>query len=198
MKRIFLALLLLPVACTAPPPETADNVTDPAVAEAMAEPIMTDTELGQAARDPLGPGDQPATLAVPLDAVVDTTGAPTLGQVAAARVREPAFAGCNPAIGYSAMWSLKFPSELALPQGARLAEAAGSDVAGCGLRLARFDIAQSPSAMLSQYEKLAKKAGFAVVQTATSLSATKPDAAFRADVTAIAGGARIDLTSRTR
>jgi hypothetical protein len=181
--------------------EIAKNTADPAIAGAMAEPIMTDTQMGEAASPgTLRPGDQPASVAVPPDLIVDTAGAPTLGAVAAARVREPAFAGCKAMIGYSAQWSLKLPAALALPKTARLSEGAGSDTPGCALRIIRFGMASPPATVAAGYEAIAKQEGFVTSRSGDTITATRArdGAAFQIEAVANADGSRVDLSSRTR
>ncbi len=195
------ALLLLAGCKPAAQTEAPKNTVDPAIAGAMADPILTDPQLGGAAApDALRPGDLPASLPVPPELVVDTAGAPTLGAVAAARAREPAFAGCKAAIGYSAQWSLKLPAMLALPKPARLSEGAGGDAPGCALRIVRFGLPSPPGTVIGDYEAIAKREGFVVSKTETALIATRTrdGAAFQIDAVANAEGTRVDLSSRTR
>lgn len=201
--KIASALLILVLAgCDGTVPDPPRNFADPAVAEALSEPLLTDLDMhGATAPDAIGPTTQPATMQIPPDAVVDTIGAATLGQVAAARVREPGFAGCNPAIGYTAQWSLRLPRWLQLPDGAHLAEAAGSDRPGCALRIIRFGMIGTPAQMLDRYAVIAKRAGFGIGRGPAMLRAARlaDGAAFRIDTTAVPNGSRIDLvTNRGR
>lgn len=195
-----LPFLTMLAACSAAPTVDAPvNATDPAIADAMAGPIMSDMGLsGAAAPDALMPGEQPATLPVPLDALIDTDGAPTLGEVARARLAEPAFAGCDPKIAYSALYSVKLPAPLALPKVARLSEAAGSDRAGCALRIVRFAVPGAPQKALDGYARLAQNAGLTVGRGASEIRAS--GAARTVHVTAVASrdGTRVDLAVRSR
>jgi hypothetical protein len=200
-RAVFIIALLLAGCGAAPNAASRDNESDPAVAEAMAGAVMSDMQMaGASAPDALRPGEQPATLPVPLDARIDTAGAPTLGQVAAQAIRDPGFAGCVGDIGYSAMWSVKLPPVLALPKDARLAEAAGADRAGCGLRVVRFALPGAPAATVESYEALAKREGFVVTAQKTSLIATrtKDGMTFRVDTELSKDGTRVDLVTRTR
>lgn len=189
-------LLLLLVACG--PDVTVNdsaNATDPAIADALAGPILTDVQMTIAP-----PAAQPTTLLVPGDALVDTAGAPTLGELAAARVRDPAFAGCAPDITYSAQWSVRLPAPLALPKGARLSEGGGSDRPGCALRIVRFGLAGTPAAALGSYAAIAARDGYTVVKADRTLSATRArdGTAFYVDAFASNDGVRVDLMTRTR
>ncbi len=201
MKRAFLFPLFL-AACSQPPADAArDNETDPAVADAMAGPVMSDMGMsGAASPDALRPGEQPATLPVPLDARLDTAGAPTLGAIAVEAVRDPAFAGCVPELGYSAMWSVKLPALLALPKEARLAEAAGYDRPGCALRIVRFAMPGAPAAVRARYAALAEREGFEVAEagTVTGARRARDGMAFRIDATLSKDGTRVDLAVRSR
>ncbi|MDB5713439.1 MAG: hypothetical protein JWO15_836 [Sphingomonadales bacterium] len=159
---------------------------------------MSDVDMRSAAGpDALRPADQPATMQIPEDAIVETDGAPTLGQVAAARVKQAEFSGCNPTIAYSAQWSIRLPQWLELPARAQLAEAAGSDAPSCKLRIARFGMTGAPAALLQQYAVIAKRAGFRVQPGKASIIATRASdgAAFQMDATAISNGTRVDLAS---
>jgi hypothetical protein len=202
MVRFGLSALLLLSACSAPSTDTArDNASDPAIADAVAGPLMSDMQMGGAASpDALRPGEQPVTLPVPIDARIDTAGAPTLGESVAQAVRDPGFAGCTPEIGYSAMWSVKLPAPLSMPKDARLAEAAGRDGAGCALRIVRFALPGAPAATIAAYETLAKREGFAVTTGKTGLAATRARDGLAFHVTAAlsADGTRVDLVTRSR
>ena len=196
-RHVFIIVPMLLAGCGGAPSDNTGNVTDPAVAEAINQPILTDPQLrASTAPDALRPQDQPAMLAPPAETLVDVTGAPTLGEVAAAQSRTPAFSGCSPAISYSAQWSLRFPDLLALPEHARLAEAAGSTSPTCALRIMRFALPSSPAETLDRYAALAAKSGYAVARAGNSLTATQSgNGAFHIDVTAIRDGTRIDLIS---
>jgi hypothetical protein len=202
MLRSGLVALVLLSACSSPSADRAgDNASDPAIADAVAGPLMSDGQMGGAASpDALRPGEQPATLPVPIDARIDTAGAPTLGQVVAATLRDPAFAGCSAEIGYSAMWSVKLPAPLALPKDARLAEAAGRDGAGCALRIVRFAQPGAPAATIAAYEALAKREGFAVVAGKAALTAmrARDGIAFQVEAALSTDGTRVDLVTRSR
>lgn len=198
MQSAGLILVLASAACHPAPPEQPRNFADPAVTEALYEPLLTDVELrGAAGSDALRPDQQPPVMQIPGDAIVDTAGAMGLGQLAALRVQEAAFTGCSAAIGYSAQWSVRLPEWLALPDGAHLAEAAGSDAKGCALRIVRFGMRGEVTAALDNYVAIAKRGGFAVERGTGTLIARRAGdgAAFRVDATTIAAGTRIDLTS---
>jgi hypothetical protein len=194
---LTLATLTL-AACHAPQTDEQRNFADPAVGEALSEPLMSDVDMRSAAApDALRPADQPATMQIPGDAMVATDGAPTLGQVATAQIGQAGFSGCNPAIAYSAQWSLRLPTWLELPASARLAEAAGSDTPGCKLRIVRFGMTGTPTALLQHYTVVGKRAGFLLQPGKASITATRASdgAAFHIDATAISNGTRIDLAS---
>lgn len=193
MRRAALLIPIVLWGCSGPAraPEPQPEV-DPAIAAALSEPIMTDVELRAAA-------DAAPVLqaAVPVGASVDVPAdAPTLGQLAQAAARTSRFAGCDARIGYSADWMNRLPPELALPDAARLSEAAGSDVAGCGLRIMRYGIAATPAQMLDRYAAIARRHGFATTRSEQQLTATRAPAAFTVAMAATASGTVVDLTSR--
>jgi hypothetical protein len=198
MKMTTPILMVLLAACHAAQPEQPRNFADPAVSEALAGPMMSDLNLQAAASpDALQPADQPATMQIPTEAIVDTRGATTLRDVARMRIREAAYSGCNPVVTYSAQWSIRLPDWIELPDGARVAEAAGSDTPICALRIVRFGIGGTPRQALARYAVLAKRAGFVITSGRTTLAAVrkKDGAALQIEAFAIAEGARIDLTS---
>lgn len=159
---------------------------------------MSDVDLGAASSpDALHPADEPATMQIPADAIVDTRGAMTLRDVARARVRDAAFTGCNTDVAYSTQWSIRLPDWIDLPDDARVAEAAGSDSPICALRIVRFGVVGTPQQAMARYAVLVKKAGFAVTIGSASLMAVRKrdGAAFHVDAVATTDGTRIDLTS---
>lgn len=202
MKHAFILIPLLVAACSATKPDASrDNETDPAIADALAGPVMSDMQMsGAASPDALRPGEQPATLPVPLDARLDMAGAPTLGEVAAKARSKTGFAGCPADIAYSAMWSLKLPASLALPKEARLAEAAGSDGAGCALRIVRFAMPRAPASVRGAYEAIATREGFAVTKAGNTLGGTRArdGMAFQLETALSKDGTRVDLVTRSR
>jgi hypothetical protein len=198
IKFTAVFFLLTMAACHAAPPDSQRNFADPAIGEALSEPLTTDVDLHSSSNpDALGPHDQPATQMISPDVIIDTTGAPTLGQIATSRVADAGFTGCKTAIGYSAQWSLRLPAWLELPDKAHLVEAAGSDAPHCALRIIRFGMEGTPAATLTLYAEVAKRAGFTARPEKTSLTAArgKDGAAFRVDVVAIPTGTRVDLIS---
>jgi len=202
MRPAFILLPLLAAACSAAKPNAArDNETDPAIADALAGPVMSDMQMsGAASPDALRPGEQPATLPVPLDARLDMADAPTLGEVVAKAKQDAGFAGCPINLAYTAMYSLKLPEPLALPKEARLAEAAGSDGSGCALRIVRFAMPGAPAAVRGRYEELAKREGFTVTKAESTLAAarTRDGMAFRVETALSKDGTRVDLVTRSR
>lgn len=95
----------------------------------------------------------------------------TLGQLAgmqrqtanAAPARTAAAAkGCgNSQLGYSAAWAAKLPAALPIYPGGQLAEAAGTDAPGCGLRVVSFRTTARWETVLDWYNARAAKAGWA-------------------------------------
>jgi hypothetical protein len=73
----FPILMLLLGACHGAQPEKPSqprNFADPAVSEALAEPMMSDMDLQAAASpDALLPSDQPATMQIPTDAIASAS-----------------------------------------------------------------------------------------------------------------------------
>lgn len=168
VKRLLLLLAL--AACSrdpAPVQMSRDRIGDPALAAAIAAPIMIDPGLGQSANadairpptapdpiavppDPLGRPDDPGPLAGLRHAPAPTAcpacriahGALTLGALAERQPRRDA-ATCAASIRYAGDWADRLPPALPLPPATRVVEAAGSDAPGCALRLASLDSSMS-------------------------------------------------------
>ena len=111
-----LVLLLLISACGTAPPDAAVNETDPAITDALADPIMADPRLALQ--------DRGGAIGVPTG-IDGGEHALTLGQIAAARVGEAPFAGCDARIDYAFAWMARLPADLTLPDTAKVSEAAG-------------------------------------------------------------------------
>jgi hypothetical protein len=160
MRAVAFALLLL-AGCGSGVREAAVNETDPAITDAVNDPILADPRLSLQERG--------GAIGVPTG-VAENVADQTLGQVATAHVAEPAFAGCNTKIDYAFAWSARLPADLPLPEAAKVTEAAGSDAKACKLRLVRYLIAQPTDAVTGYYRELAKKRGFALTESDSTIS----------------------------
>lgn len=181
---------------------TADSA-DPAATAAVADPIMTDAQLARRSNtDGFRPADEPFQALVPPgmpDPLRDGAPPTVVARMASALTKD-VFAGCNRAIGYSFGWAARLPENLALPANARVAEAAGSDSAGCTLRLIAYDTEAAPDAIADTYRRTAKSAGMRLSEAregeATVLTASGAPGAFVAAVyPAKGGGSAVDLMS---
>jgi hypothetical protein len=132
-----------------------------AITDAVNDPILADPRLSLQERG--------GAIGVPTG-VAENVADQTLGQVAAARAAEPAFAGCNAKIDYAFAWSARLPADLPLPEAVKVTEAAGSDAKACKLRLVRYLIAQPTDAVTGYYRELAKKRGFALTENDGAIS----------------------------
>lgn len=204
------ALLFASLAgCTQPDAAQREReVADPAIAMALANPIMTDPELlGPAHIDATRPPDRPYQALLPPGAPDPLRGnaAPTVVARMLPLMTGAGFAACDRSVRYSFGWAAKLPPKLELPAAARVAEAAGSDRADCGLRLIAYDADKSPEAVIDSYRRQAAAAGYRITK-----SAQGPAKLLRADGTgaaaflivaypAKAGGSSIDFaTNRGR
>jgi len=188
MRALAFAFLTL-AACGATP-EAARNETDPAILEALADPIMADPQL--AAQD-----GGSVSVSVPVGAMPTIPDdAPSLRQIAMLRTRDGAFAECNPDIAHGYRWMARLSGELAPPQGAMVVEAGGSDAPGCGLRIVRYGIAKPAADVAALVRAQAGKAGYALSGSDASLrGARKRDgAAFWVTIAPMAQGSWVDLT----
>lgn len=196
-----------------------DNATDPAVVSALQDQIMVDPSLtSQANGDAVRPPDRPYSAAAPApgiaagsaagDEAVDTAPAPgacpscrtgrealTLGELAAAQ--RGGNRQCVARLGYSALWANRLPAAFALHPDARVTEAAGTDAAGCRLRVVSFTLARPVGATVDWLYARAKQGGYSADHQADGdqhvLGGTRGDAAYAAFLSPTNGGTAVDL-----
>ena len=181
-----LGLVLLLTACGSGPREAAVNEIDPAVTDALHDPIMADPRLE------LQHGG--GSVSVPLG-VDSGDHAQTLGQIAADRAKDAAFVGCNPKIDYAFAWEARLPADLALPDAATVSEAAGSNAKRCNLRLVRYVVAKSPA----DVELFYRKPGYALSKAGDAISGIRANdgAAYWVSIAAAKSGSTVDfITNR--
>lgn len=178
---LLLTILWLPAGCggAASDAELAERrrlamaSADPAITAALADPIMSDTDLSVAddsrrlrsVRGPAEAGIPPRTREnAALYATIDgLRGAP----------------GCEVGFVVDPAQADRLPTAFRPPEGATMIEASANDRRGCVAGAATFRVAQTPAAIVGRYVAAAQAAGF----TATS----EPRAGDR-----IAGGRRAD------
>jgi len=204
MKCALLLLLALLAGCGASSNNTTANRTvDPAIASALADPLMADPYLERRSNaGALRPADQPYQAMVPPGAPdsLRLGARPTTLARMQPRMRT-GFAGCNLNVSYSFRWASRLPPEIELPKDARVAEAAGSDVTGCGLRLVAFALPARPDSVIDLYRRAAKAGSYTIVEEehdgASVLSArrARDGAAFHLSAFPSAGGSAVDLVS---
>lgn len=192
VSPIFLGLL---AACGQAPREETAKAADPAIADAINDPIMVDSQLSVQA------GGGPALIAVPPDAVARVASdLPTLGQVAARAAAMPVYRGCNAKIDYAMTWLARLPADLPMPKDGVAAEAAGSDTRACALRLVRYAVAAPADAVAGHYRALARQGGYSISMDGGNLQARRKDsAAFSVAISPTNSGSSVDfLTNRGR
>jgi hypothetical protein len=183
-----LVLLLALSACGTATQDAAVNETDPAITDALNDPIMADPRLE------LQHGGGSVSVPVGTEGGIHTQ---TLGQVATQRLSSAAFEGCDPKIDYAFAWMARLPVDLALPDAARVSEAAGSNAAACNLRVVRYTIARP----VAEVETFYSKQGYAISTNDGVVSGirVKDGAAFWVSIAAAKTGANVDLvTNRGR
>lgn len=204
------------------PANAASPAADPALRSALRDQIMVDPALTrQANADTIRPPTEPVSGGVPPEAVpakpsaaeqdrvrpapaatgncaqcVAARQALTLGALAAQQGGRTG--QCAPRIAYSAVWATRLPASVPLYPGARVAEAAGADGAGCALRVVSFASAAPMQRLLDWYYTRTSNAGFAAQHKADGaehvLAGTKSGAAFLLVMRARAdGGTDVDL-----
>jgi hypothetical protein len=205
MRYAFPLLVLAALsACGASPSGKAGgNDVDPAIASALADPLMADPALDRRSNNgALRPADQPFHAMVPPGVPDPLRGDAAPGVLARLRsAMADGYAGCRFDVAYSYGWAARLSPELALPPEAQVAEAAGNDTPKCALRLVAWSASLTPEAVLDIYRRTAKSAGYALLESkqgsATVLTArrARDNAAFVASVTSASGGSAVDLAS---
>jgi len=197
---------------------------DPQLREALAGQIMVDPGLTQssnanAVRPPNRPAsDQLPSLPPPADPVDArmlksapvaardcpecraSAGAFTL---AAKAGQQPGNAACLSGLRYSATWANRMPQALAPYPGSRVAEAAGNDANGCGLRIVSLRTAAPAAKVIDYYYTRASGAGYSAEHKLDGaqhvLGGTRGPAAYMVYATARPGGGTdIDLVVKGR
>lgn len=166
--------------------ELAADAGDPAVAAALADPIMTDTTLASRANaNAVRPSPMPYAAPVPQSDVarrgssadiiardkLESAPAPTgdgCAECTAARdattlaeLSRPVAGRCSDAIRYSHGWTTRLPDAVPLIVNARVTEAAGVANAQCDLRIVRYWSDLPPDRLIDWYFTRAKAAGYA-------------------------------------
>lgn len=192
--RALLALPLLLAGCGEAPAddplaaleaELAADASDPAVAAALADPIMTDPALvSRADSNAVRPASAPYASPIPAPDVAARGSAADLiarekldpapassgdcAECATARAATTLaalatpFAGqCANQITYSHGWSTRLPDAVPLAPGARLVEAAGLSNPACDLRAIRYWSDLDPSRLIDLAFTRAKAGGYA-------------------------------------
>ena len=179
-----LGLFLLLTACGTATPDAPVNETDPAITDALNDPIMADPRLALQ--------DRGGAIGIPtgIDGGEHTE---TLGQIAAARVREEPFAGCDAKIDYAFAWMARLPADLPLPATATVSEAAGSNAAACNLRIVRYDVPRPVADVKAFY----RKKGFVISESEGAILGIRASdgTSFRVSVTTTKSGAAIDFVT---
>lgn len=194
MARRLLPLTLLLAACGASD-QPADNRAerDPAIAGALADPIMADPDLASQNRsNSVLQGGGPATAQIPTDKVgpdeiqrakaaaldlaegrfaalpalsppLETSRlAGKLTPVAMAQALPGLSRGCPEQLEYGFIWAARLPAALPVYPRGHARQSAGSDRAGCQLRVVAFVTPVAPDDIMSFYATTAGKAGLAL------------------------------------
>lgn len=184
----LLALSLLTACGDAAAPETA-RLRDPAIMGALSEPLLSDPDLVGASRNAtmlsggglaesgvplfgpdaneaarardeaaglLGGAIPPAPKGASGAKVSPVARAATAGGVAAAL---PFAAKCAGSLDYSFIWAARLPATLPVYPRAHAQEAAGTDAAGCKLRVVNFRTPVTVSDVIDFYHASAARAG---------------------------------------
>ncbi len=168
--------------------QLTNNMADPALKGALADPIVVDPQLiGQSNRNAVRTTDKPASGALPvlsgdagkaraqalrqvggklLTAPAATDGKAmesnvTLGAVAREQAgRQGGNASCAKKLGYGMEWAQRLPEGFGLYPGAQLTEAAGAEKDGCTLRAASFVTPVPRQSVMDYYYTVARRAGY--------------------------------------
>lgn len=113
----------------------------------------------QAARDLLGSPITPAP--PPVETLAESRLAKALTLQAVAEALDLGGKGCPARIGYGFGWAARMPASLPIYPRGHARVAAGTDDAGCVLRVVRFVTPVPPGEVIDFYHAMAKKAGLA-------------------------------------
>ena len=190
---LCVSLAALTSACgQATAPDKGDS-TDPMIAAALADPLMSDPDLASQNRAgvALTGGGVPSAL-IPSEVTGDDARNAALADVSNLLGRAPppapgatgtdgAFAGetamlswrkafgrsaCADRVGWTAGWAAQMPQALPVFPRGHVQEAAGNDQAGCAVRAINFHSAATPGDVIDFYHASARKAGFALTHRA--------------------------------
>lgn len=239
MPRLLAFALLIPLAACDRTPDaqtdldqldreltdanSAGNLRDPAIAQALHDQIMVDPGLTQSSNaNAVRPPSRPDFGATPLDvARPDPVDPATLRPAPAAKpdcpqcrakpqaftlaalaAQQPRTQNCAK-VSYSAAWANRLPAALPLYPDARVVEAAGNDASGCALHVVTFSTSASPAKLVNWYHTHATAAGYSAEHRADGtmhvLGGAKGDAAYMLYASPRqGGGAEVDLVSTGR
>jgi hypothetical protein len=161
-----------------------DDRIDPALTAALDGQIMVDPTLKQyanahAVRPPELPGDAFYPLAV--------LSAPS--------------SACDGTLAHDPDWARRLPAAFALPDGARLRDAAGHAGPGCSIHVAEFTAVQSPAAVLDRYFGRAVRDGYSARQIGRAadqlLYGAKGGTSYVIVARPVADGSEVGLVVRT-
>lgn len=224
--RLALLMVLALAACGkgATVPEVAEE-RDPAIAAALADPIMTDPDLASQNRGnavialdkfaavPLDASSPEAIAAAKADASRLTGGliktapdpsgddkpfppAVTAGQIAAALAANPA--GCVEGLRYAYAWAASLRPDLPIYPRGHVQEAAGNPA--CGLRTVVFTTPVETSAVIDFYFTRASAAGYSVARRRAGevevLSGAKGGATYLVRVSSAGRLSQVELAVR--
>lgn len=210
----LVALALVASGCARPAPVAPQAETDPAVAQAVIAPILTDPDLVSldqrfAVMSDPGPldasippedfaaktiaGARAEAKALIVEApqgtlaaggVCDGCAAPLLAD--RARILGP---DCAANLDEDLEWALRLPSDLPIYPKAHLREGVGRDGGACALRGASFTAPVPAGEVLAYYRAIAAKAGFALREAGRDgLVGTRGSAKFAVLVRPLPGG----------
>lgn len=168
--------------------QLTNNMADPAIKGALADPIVVDPQLvGQSNRNAVRPADKPASGALPilsgdagkaqaqavrlaggklLSAPAPSEGkampsSVTLGAVAREQAgRQGGNTNCSKILSYGMEWAQRLPENFGIYPGAQLTEAAGAEKNGCTLRAVSFITPVPRQNVMDYYYTLARRAGY--------------------------------------
>jgi hypothetical protein len=185
MRGLILTLCILAAACDKAPVASAPE-TDPAITDALADPIMADPGLALAQ-------GRTGQIGVPVGIAPELPpGLPTLGTLW--KTNDLA-AGCARNLFYNYTWSFKLPADLMLPDNAKVIEAAGNDAIGCALRIVRYGTTGSPAESLNVWQN---RSGVRAKHVGIGVDGTSGPTVFRVIAYLAPKGATVDLIIVTK
>ena len=170
---------------------------DPALTSALEDQILVDPALTQQSnKNAVRPPETPTQAQYPLP---EQRRGQVQGRGAGGDARAQGIVDCGPKLEYSTQWARSLPAAFSVYPGAKLTDAAGSDLEGCKMRVVTFTTSAPAERVLEHYRSRAGQAGYSAEHQMRegdhilSGSRSGSDSAFYLILTPKGGGSEVAL-----